>query len=89
MSNEFTGTYVTVGEERLSKSGKTKIWTVRSRWLPESVLGMVKWQPEWRCYALYPEAASYFEEVCMRELANFCQAQTMRHVKIRLKEVTQ
>ena len=89
MSDEFMGTFITIGEEILSSSMKTKCWTVRSRQNITLQLGVIRWQPQWRQYAFYPEADSYFEEVCMRELANFCQAQTMRHVKIRLKEVTQ
>lgn len=57
-----------------SPSGKTRCWLVltnRGGWL-----GDVKWFGRWRRYAFFPAPETVFERTCLRDIANFCDAQT-------------
>jgi len=56
----------------------TKRWEVVSK-LGGDPLGVVKWFGRWRKYAFFPLAECVFEEVCLRDLAEFCETSTREH----------
>lgn len=62
----------------LSKTGITKRWIVVSKYDPTDMLGEIQWFGRWRCYAFYAFNA-YFEKQCLRDIADFCEAQTKEH----------
>lgn len=69
------GTWIRFVAEGVTRTGKTECWTVMSR----DGLGHVRWFGRWRKYAFFPAEGAVFEEVCLREIANFCQARTKEH----------
>lgn len=57
---------------------KTHFWTV----VPKSdgpEIGEVKWYAQWRKYCFYAAGYAIFEEVCLREIAEFVEARTREH----------
>lgn len=56
---------------------KTSIWLVTTK--QDNVLGYVRWYAQWRKYCFLPTAHSIFEEVCLREIAEFITARTREH----------
>jgi hypothetical protein len=57
---------------------KTSIWDVRTR-EGEASLGEIRWFGRWRCFAFYPRADTLYEKQCLRDIADFCEAQTKAH----------
>jgi hypothetical protein len=57
---------------------KTKVWFVVNKY-EDFHLGWVAWFPAWRKYSFYPKAETVYEEVCLRDIANFCVSQTKIH----------
>ncbi len=71
----------------LTKSGKTKIWSVYSSGYKDDPdeekdfwLGDIKWRGGWRKYAFFPERDTTFEASCLRDIADFCEKQTKEHL---------
>lgn len=69
---------------------KTKRWFVFTNDNTEHLLGGVSWFPRWRKYVFSPLALiqksepipiSYFEEDCLRDIANFIEEETKKHRK--------
>ena len=59
---------------------KTKIWRVRpTRYEGNGDLGMIQWYGPWRQYAFFPVGATVFEKTCLRDIASFCEDETVRH----------
>jgi hypothetical protein len=60
-----------------SRTGKTWIWSVDANKDGRSV-GTVLWYGGWRKYVFSPSDihAPIFEEVCLREIADFIEART-------------
>jgi hypothetical protein len=59
---------------------KTKVWYVVSKYDdPNPHLGWIAWFPKWRKYAFYPKPNTVYEQVCLREIADFCQKATVLH----------
>lgn len=56
---------------------KTKVWFVTND--NEQHLGCVAWFGSWRKYAFHPNSDIWFEEVCLKEIADFCIKQTYKH----------
>ena len=57
---------------------KTLRWVVRSYdMMPD--LADIAWFGRWRKYAMYPLPGTVYEEVCLREIANFCEQRTREH----------
>lgn len=55
----------------LKKEGmKTDIFLVRST-IHDVNLGWIKWIPSWRKYGFYPEADTFYEEVCLEHINDF------------------
>jgi hypothetical protein len=57
---------------------RTKVWWVVSSY-DDTCLGWVAWFSRWWKYSFYPEQGRVFEEVCLREIAQFCVDQTLIH----------
>lgn len=67
-----------------SPDRKTKRWVVTTIGKaeldePATDSGVVKWTPSWRRYAFYPEPQTLFEGQCLRDIAEFCEAETITH----------
>lgn len=71
-------TYIDVRE--LGNPGrKTRRWEVYSK--PGALLGFIEWFTRWRCYTFRPTTTdtTWFEQVCLREIATFIESQTKAH----------
>lgn len=44
-------------------------------------IGVVKWYGPWRKYCFFPMAEAVYEQVCLRDIANFCEEETAKHRK--------
>ena len=58
---------------------KTKVWRVVSKYDGEPILGFIQWFPRWRKYSFFPNSDTIYEEVCLREIAEFCEVKTRQH----------
>ena len=63
--------------EAPSEKRKTAIWRIHA--LDGMVIGEVRWYAPWRKYCFSPLAASVYEQVCLREIADFIVSQTEAH----------
>lgn len=79
MSDSFEGKYITITEEPPNNIRKTKKWVVKSIFDGCPLLGYVGWFSRWRKYAFFPAISTVFEEVCMREISNFIENETLLH----------
>lgn len=70
--------YIEIGRETPSASGKTSVWRVAAR-MDGAVLGEIKWFGRWRRYSFYPTGDAIFEQGCLRQIADFCERKTRRH----------
>jgi hypothetical protein len=57
---------------------KTKTWFVVNKY-EELCVGNIGWFARWRKYAFFPLPGMVFEETCLREIASFCESQTINH----------
>ena len=62
-----------------SYSGLTKLWAVLGA--QDKVLGSIRWYAPWRKYCFYTleGGAMVFDVNCLREIADFCEAETRSH----------
>lgn len=44
-------------------------------------LGIIKWKANWRKYAFFPYECSYFEQDCLRDIAEFIEKETKKYKK--------
>lgn len=72
----MNATYITF--EELTPAPATKRWAVMSK-DQRAQIGMVKWYGPWRKYCFFPMGNTVFEWVCLSEIADFCEAQTLVH----------
>jgi len=63
-------------EQRKPKP-KTKVWAVLSK--DGGQIGTVCWYGPWRKYCFVPMDGTVFEQVCLREIAQFCENATRQH----------
>jgi len=75
--------YVRFELEGSSKSGKTQVWKVQTK-DGNVLLGHVRWYSPWRCYSFFVSSGGgefelVFEKTCLRDIASFCENQTLRH----------
>lgn len=64
------------GQSGTSGSGLTKIWSVMP--IAENlVLGRVSWYAPWRRYCFFPIDGSLYDPSCLREIADFCEIETL------------
>jgi hypothetical protein len=59
---------------------KTDTWEVWS--LDEaSHIGQVRWYSPWRKYSFFPASETVWEQDCLRNIAEFIEAETSKHRK--------
>jgi hypothetical protein len=71
-----------------SLSGKTKTWLVATIEDENDRIGEIKWFGPWRCYAFFPSDKTVFEKKCLRNIANFCEIETLDHKLLMKHKVT-
>lgn len=57
-----------------SPSGKTGRWAVKNKTTQE-VLGWIDWRSGWRRYVVNTASAMVFDSGCLREIADFLDAE--------------
>lgn len=75
---EWEGTYITFflsGD--YPQKRKTFVWHVAAK--NGSMLGEVRWFARWRKYGFFPSPNCVFEQVCLREIAEFLEWATHTH----------
>jgi hypothetical protein len=65
--------WITIKEEGFSASGKTKIFSVVNNEHTDYWIGLIKWNSGYRKYAFYPSTESYYEEDCLKDIAEFLE----------------
>jgi hypothetical protein len=55
------------------------VWWVVSKYDPEMQLGWIERISKWRKYSFFPKADTVYEQVCLREIAEFCETATAKH----------
>lgn len=78
--NPIVRTHITFVEA--PPNPKTRVWRVHPRNAvghDTSDIGSVQWYGRWRKYAFFPNFLTVFEEVCLREIASFCEEATRAH----------
>lgn len=83
-TNDWIGTHIVFDEADQGSRGparKTKVWLVKTREteLLGTPLGTVRWFGRWRKYCFFPFADTVYEEVCLREIAEFIVDRTKDH----------
>lgn len=77
------GTYIGFSRILRYETGKkTQVWLVSAGAIQ---LGWVKWFGQWRGYAFFPSAETMYEQVCLRQIAFFCEKLTKLHRKSKEK----
>ena len=64
---------------------KTFVWWVVNKY-DDDHLGWIGWFARWRKYSFYPKADTVYEEICLREIAEFCQRKTSEHRHAKVTE---
>jgi hypothetical protein len=72
-------TYITF--DPLPPAKLTKRWAVRPK--DDGYLGMVSWYGPWRKYCFFPMGNTVYEQVCLREIADFCESETKLHRELK------
>ncbi len=71
-------------QEREHK-GKTRKWIVLNK-MHGIEIGKVKWSTSFRKYAFFPERDTVYEQVCLRDIADFIEYRTGLHKQERKRE---
>ena len=51
---------------------RTWIYLVRTNNIQGTLLGQVRYYPQWRQYGFYPEEGTVFEKTCLGDIKEFC-----------------
>lgn len=70
--------YIEIREAGLSKTGRTKIWTVHNKDTGEEI-GYIRWAGNWRKYVFEDYGPSYYDWKCLRQIADFIENATADH----------
>lgn len=70
--------YINFIEQPIKSPRKTKVWGVRSKGTGE-MIGGIKWLSGWRKYAFFPNMETVYEEICLRDIAEFIERVTEEH----------
>jgi hypothetical protein len=57
---------------------RTSVWWVVNKH-DDIQLGWIGWHTGWCKYAFYPRVETVFEQVCLRDIADFCEQMTKEH----------
>jgi len=80
-----------VGFEEVKVKTKTKVWdayTAREKvqdGTGYAELGQVRWYSWWRRYCFFPKSATLYDAACLKEIAGFCERETIKHRQNRLR----
>ena len=66
--------------DELTPNPATKRWAVMPQDGSQQI-GMVKWYGPWRKYCFFPMPETVYEQVCLRDIARFCETETLKHQK--------
>jgi hypothetical protein len=68
----------------VSPQRKTEIWRVISTSAIGVDLGNIAWYSQWRkyCYFVNSGLSLVLDKNCLRDIADFCEEQTMRHYRM-------
>mgnify|MGYP001613370893 CR=1 FL=1 len=67
--------------DELTPNPSTKRWSVMTK--DGTQIGMVKWYGPWRKYCFFPMAETVYEQVCLRDIARFCEEESIKHRKLK------
>ena len=65
-------------DEEESDKRKTDVWHVLTK-DGNLYLGAVKWFGRWRGYSFFPYPTAVFEKQCLRDIAEFLEAETKKY----------
>ena len=82
-SDVTTGTYIKFWKEPRNPKKKTDTYFVANN--NDIPLGNISWFSRWRKYAFYPYSDMVFEEICLKEIAEFIQQETYNYKKEKSK----
>ncbi len=69
--------FITIEDNGLSSSGKTRTWIVSSK--QGGKIGGIAWYGPWRKYVFEPYEFTIFEWHCLRDIADFLEEKTREH----------
>jgi hypothetical protein len=84
MNKEYK--WIIIKEIGTSTSGKTKVFVVLNKDYQDAPLGFIKWYGGYRKYAYFPEAESYYEEDCLKNIADFLEGLKNEKTKIKVSK---
>ena len=67
---------------------KTLTWWVVNKY-DDGHIGWVGWYSAWRKYGYFAQPATVYEQICLREIADFCERKTREHKQNAQVERTQ
>jgi len=76
INNQVHGTHIQFSEHPQPKR-KTMVWAVVSIY-DKTLLGYIGWFPRFRKFSFFPQKDTVYEEVCLRDIAEFCETMTKR-----------
>ena len=57
---------------------KTQTWWVVNKY-DDGQIGAIGWYASWRKYSYFAKPDTVYEQVCLREIADFCEQKTREH----------
>lgn len=81
------GKWIRFEEGPPSASGKTRTWSVVQREWGSGAIGEVAWYAPWRKYVFEPRSSIVFEQICLRDIADFIEARTREQRAVRMPEI--
>lgn len=76
INNQVQGAFIQFNEFPQSKR-KTMRWAVTSVY-DQTLLGYIQWFPRFRKFSFFPRNDTVYEEVCLRDIAEFCETETKK-----------
>ena len=70
------GTHIRFIHEPELDTAKTHCWEIYSKYDGSPLLGRVAWFGKWTKYAFFPWPETVYEQVCLRDIAQFCEDRT-------------
>lgn len=70
--------YIEIREAGKSKSGVTRIWSIWNTRANEEI-GFIRWHGPWRGYVFEAYDAGYYDEKCLKQVADFIIAANEDH----------
>lgn len=84
INNLVQGTYIRFNEHP-QPNRKTMVWAVTSVY-DNTLLGFIGWFPRFRKFSFFPRKDTVYEEVCLRDIAEFCETETKKQKERRKLE---